>query len=78
MAGTESGRLAAVHLNEVVDIPSDDEVDIVAEPPVSLWELAVVQSEARPSDELPEGDLECVFPEDPVKAWFILQDSREH
>ena len=34
-AGTESGHLAVVHVNEVVVIPSDDEVDIAAEPPVS-------------------------------------------
>ena len=42
MAGTESERPAAVQATEVVDIPYDDEVDGMAEPPVSLWELAVV------------------------------------
>ena len=44
VARTESGRPAAeatVHVNEVVDIPSDDEADIVAEPLVSPRELAV-------------------------------------
>ena len=35
------GCLAAFHVDEVVDIPSDDEVDITAEPPVSPWELVV-------------------------------------
>ena len=38
----ELGRLAAFHVDEVVEIPSDDEADIAAGPPVSPWELAVV------------------------------------
>ena len=33
------------HVDEVVEIPSDDEVDIAAEPPVSPWELTVVSQE---------------------------------
>ena len=49
----------------------------MAEPPVSSRELAMVQSEARSSGGLLEGDLEWVFPEDPVKARFVLRDSRE-
>ena len=76
-AGTESGRPVAVHVNEVVDIPSDDEADIAVGPPVSPRELAVVQSEAGPSGGLPKGDLEWLCPEDPAKAWFVLRDSRE-
>ena len=35
VAGTESERPAVVHATEVVDIPSDDEADNMAEPPVS-------------------------------------------
>jgi len=73
-AGTESERPAAVHATEVVDILSNDEVDDMAEPPVSSRELAVVQSEAGPSGGLPEGDLEWPYPEDPAKVWFVLQD----
>ena len=42
VARTESERPAAVHATEVVDIPSDDEADDMAEPPVSPRELAVV------------------------------------
>ena len=34
-ARMELGHLAAFHANEVVDILSDDEADIVAEPPMS-------------------------------------------
>ena len=71
----ESERLAAVHAIEVVDIPSDDEADDMAEPPVLSWELAVVQLEARPSGGLPEGDLEWPCLEDLAKARFDLQDS---
>ena len=41
-AGTESECPAAVHATEVVDIPSDEEVDDMAEPPVLSRELAVV------------------------------------
>ena len=41
VVGTELGCPAASHANEVVEIPSDDEVDTVAEPPVSPRELAV-------------------------------------
>ena len=37
----ELGHLAVFHVDEVVDIPSDDEADTVVEPPVSPWELAV-------------------------------------
>ena len=83
-AGTELGRLAVFHVNEVVDIPSDDEADVAAEPPVSPWELAVspqelavVQLEARSSGGSSEGDLEWSFPEDPSKAMFVLRDSWE-
>ena len=71
-AGTESERPAAVHATEVVDIPSDDKVDDMAEPPVSSRELAVVHSEAGPSGGLPEGDLEWPCPKDPTKVWFVL------
>jgi len=85
MAGTELGCPAASHANEVVEIPSDDEADIVAEPlvsprelAVSPRELAVVQSEAGPSGGSSEGDLEWPCPKDPSKAWFVLWDSREH
>ena len=75
VAGTESELLAAVHATEVVDIPSDDEADDMVEPPVSSRELAVVQSEARPSGGLPEGDLEWPYPKDPGKVRFVLCDS---
>ena len=82
--GTELGRLAAFHANEVVEIPSDDEADIAVgmlvsprELAVSPWELAVVQLDARPSGGLSEGDLEWPCPEDPVKARFVLRDSWE-
>ena len=77
MARTELGHLAAFHANEVVDIPSDDEADVAAEPPVSPRELAVVQLEARPSGGSPEGDLEWPCPEDPAKVRFVLRDSQE-
>ena len=84
MAGTELGRPAASHANEVVEIPSDDEADTMEEPPVSPrelvvspQELAVVQSEVGPSSGSSEGDLEWPFPEDSSKARFILRDSRE-
>ena len=43
-AGTESKHPVVVHATEVVDIPSDDEADDMAEPLVLSWELAVVQS----------------------------------
>ncbi|XP_066382545.1 uncharacterized protein [Miscanthus floridulus] len=76
-AKTESGRLLAVYANEVVDIPSDDEAGIAMGPPVSLWELAVVQSEGGPFGGLPKGDLEWAYPKNQAKAWFVLQDSRE-
>jgi len=56
------------HKDEVVDIPSDDEADIMVEPPVLSQELAVVKSEARPSGGLPKGDLEWPCPEDLVKV----------
>ena len=49
VAWTELGRPVASHANEVVEIPSDDEADTVADPPVSPWELVVVQLEAGPS-----------------------------
>ena len=77
MAGTESKCLVAVHATEVVDIPSDDEADDMADPPASSWELAVVQSEAGPSGGVPEGDLEWPCPEDPAKVQFVLWDSQE-
>ena len=72
-----SERLVAVHATEVVDIPSDDEANDTAEPPVSSRELAVVRSEAGPSGGLPEGDLEWPCPEDPAKVLFILWASQE-
>ena len=75
VARTESERLAVARATEVVDIPSDDEVDVMAELPMSTQELAVVRSEAGPSGGLPEGDLEWPCPEDPAKVWFILRDS---
>ena len=37
----------------------------------------MVQSEAGPSCELPEGDLEWACPKDQAEAWFVLWDSRE-
>lgn len=74
-AGTESERPVAVHATEVVDIPSDDEADDMAGPPVSSRELAVVQSEAGPSGGLSEGDLEWPCPEDLAKVQFVLRDS---
>ena len=37
----ELGRMAASRVNEVVEIPSDDEADIVAKPPVLPRELEV-------------------------------------
>ena len=61
----------------VVEIPSDDEADVVVELLVPSWELAVVRSEAGRSNGLPEGDLEWPCPEDPSKVWFILLDSQE-
>ena len=79
VARTELGRLAAFHVNEMVDIPSDDEANVTTELLVSPWELvvsprelAVFQLEAGPSDGSPEGDLEWPCPEDPSKAWFVL------
>ncbi|XP_066354401.1 uncharacterized protein [Miscanthus floridulus] len=51
----ELGRPAASHANVVVEIPSDDEADTMAEPPVSPRELAVVRSEAGPSSGSSEG-----------------------
>ena len=85
MAGTELGRPAASHESKVVEILSNNEVDTMAEPPVSpqelavsLWELAVVRLEAGPSSGSSKGDLEWPFPEDPLKARFVLRDSREH
>ena len=66
------------HANVVVEIPSNDEADTMAEPPVSPRELAVVRSEAGPSGGSSEGDLEWPFPEDPSKARFVLWDFREH
>ena len=77
MAGTESERPAAAHATEVVDISLDDEADDMVELPVSSRELAVVQSEAGPFVELPEGDLEWPCPKDPAKVRFILRDSQE-
>ncbi|XP_066373781.1 uncharacterized protein [Miscanthus floridulus] len=77
VARTELGHPAASHASEVVEIPSDDEADTVAEPPVSPWELAVVRSEAVPFGGSSEGDLEWCCPEDPSKAWFVLWDSWE-
>ena len=77
MAGTELGRPAASHASEVVELPSDDEVDTVVEPPVSPRELAVVRSEVGPFGGSSKGDLEWPCPEDPSKARFILRDSRE-
>ena len=71
-AGTESERPAAVHATEVVNIPSNDEVDDMVEPLVSSRELAVVRSEAGLSGGLPEGDLEWPCPEDLAKVWFVL------
>ena len=38
VARTESGHLAVLHVDTVVEIPSDDEADVTAEPPVSLQE----------------------------------------
>ena len=77
MAEMELEHLAMVHVNEVVDIPSDDEADEMAGPPASSRERAVVQSEAGPSGGLPEGDLEWPCPDDPANVWFVLRDSQE-
>ncbi|XP_066333952.1 uncharacterized protein [Miscanthus floridulus] len=68
VAGTKLGRPAASHANVVVEIPSDDEADTVAEPAVSPRELVVVRSEAGPSGGSSEGDLEWPYPEDPSKV----------
>ena len=76
-AGTELGCPVVFHANEVVEIPSDDDVDIVAGPPASSWELVVVQPKAGSFGGPPEGDLEWPCPEDLLKARFVLQDSRE-
>ena len=75
MAGMESERPAAARSPDVVEILSDDEADDMVELPMSSQELAVVQSEAGPSDGLPEGDLEWPYPEDPSKVRFVLWDS---
>ena len=84
MAGTLLGCQVASHANVVVEISSNDEADIMADPPVSPRELAVsprelavVRLEAGPSGGSSEGDLEWPFPEDPLKARFVLRDSRE-
>ena len=42
VAGMELGRPVVFHANEVVEIPSNDEADTMAELPVSPQELAVV------------------------------------
>ena len=68
MAGTELERPSVARTTEVVEIPSNDEADVMVELPVS-------RSEAGPSDGLPEGDLEWPYPEDPSKARFVLRDS---
>ena len=47
-AKTELERPAAVHITEVVDIPSDDEANDMVELPVSSQELTVVRSKAGP------------------------------
>ena len=64
-AGMELGRPVASHANEVVEIPSDDEADIAAGPPVSQRELevsprelAVVQPEDGSFGGPPVNDLE--------------------
>ena len=44
---------------------------------VSPWDLVVARLEARPSGEVPKGDLEWPYPEHPASARFILRDSRE-
>ena len=75
MVGMELECPSVARATEVVDIPFDDEADVVAELPVSSQELAVVWPEAGPSGGLPEGDLEWPYPEDPAKVWFILRDS---
>ena len=86
VARMELGRPAASRTNEVVEIPSDNEADTMAKPPVSPrelevsprelavspLELAVVQSEAGPSGGSSKGDLEWPCPEDPSKARFVL------
>ena len=60
---------------EVVDIPSDDEAEVMAEPSALSRELAVVRSKAGPSGGLPKGDLEWPCLEDLTKVWFILRNS---
>ena len=110
VVGPGSRVPVAVQVDEVVEIPFDDEADVLAEPSVPLRQptgdvmaeplvpsrgLAVVQSvvepsgglvvsrqdlvvarlEARPSGEVPEGDLEWPCPEHPASARFALRDS---
>ena len=75
VSGTESERPAVARATEVVEIPSDDGADDMVELPVSSREMVVVQSEARPSSRLPEGDLEWPCPKGPAKVRFVLQDS---
>ena len=75
MAGIESGRPTAVNATDVVEILSDDEAEVVADPPVLSWGLVVVQPKAGPSGGPTEGDLEWRYPKDPAKARFVLRDS---
>ena len=89
MAKIELGCQATSHMNMVVEIPSDDKANTMADLPVSPRdlpvsprelavsprELAVVWLEAGPFGGSLEGDLEWPFPEDPSKVRFILRDS---
>jgi len=74
-AETELEHLLVARETEVVEIPSDDEAGDKVELPAPSQELAVVRSEARPSNGLEETDLVWPCPKDPTKVRFILRDS---
>ncbi|XP_066320649.1 uncharacterized protein [Miscanthus floridulus] len=78
MAGTELGHQAASHGNVVVEILSDNKTDTVADPPVSLRELAVVRLEAGPFGGSSEGDLEWPFPKDLSKEIRKVSSRKSH
>ncbi|XP_066361435.1 uncharacterized protein [Miscanthus floridulus] len=73
MAWTELELSMAACAPKVVDIPSDDKAELVAEPPMSSQELVVVRSKSGPSGGLLEDDLEWPCPKDPTK----LEDVQE-
>ena len=77
VAGMESECPMVARATEVVDIPSDNKTDDMAELPVLSRELPVVRSEDRPSSVLKETGLVWPCPEDPTKVRFILRDVQE-